>query len=241
MSNLPQPLNIGGFRLAFRKVLVEGRNYFAPRGVARNERNKCWQTRLIRDDKVVFMGNYADQSLGGVELSLRAAMKDLMTFLKRQEQLNRDMSLSGSDKSVIICPDLRMFWSVINHIPTLQFSVYVQQLSKSKAVYAGAAAKLTNARIIEAARKALWVLEKLKAGELKPEEGLKMGVEQLGLAPADEVVKLINRDEVKRVIAYGSKLEAEHGAVRAAIKEAKAEQRRKDRESRLAEMLGEAV
>lgn len=241
MSNLPQPINIGGFRLAFRKVLVEGRNYFAPRGVARNERNKCWQIRLIRDEKVVFTGNYADQTLGGVELSLRAAMKDLMMFLKRQEKLNNDMSLSGTDKSVIICPDLRMFWAVINHIPNLQFSVYVPAKSKSRAVYAGAQNKLTNARIIEAARKALWVLEKLKAGEITPDQALSTKVEQLGMVPAEQAVQAINRDDVKRVIAYGSRLEAEHGAIRQAIKEAKAEERRKKREAKLAEMLGEVV
>lgn len=236
-SNLPQPINIGGFRLAFRKVPVEGRFYFAPRGVARNDRNKCWQIRLVRNDKTVFQGNYADQTLGGVELSLRAAMKDLMAFLKRQEQLSRDMSLTGSDKSVIICPDLRMFWAVINHNPNLQFSVYVQALSKSKAVYCGSASKLTNARIVEAARKALWVLENMKSGVLTPEQALKMPVEQLGMVPVDQAVQAINRDDVKRVIAYGSRLEAEHGAVRAAIKEAKAEERRRAREEKLAEQL----
>lgn len=68
-------LRFGDVNLPCREVVVDDQTYLVPRGIARNHRNKSWQTKIKRAGKLVVSGNHSDSLCGGTEEALKAAVK----------------------------------------------------------------------------------------------------------------------------------------------------------------------
>lgn len=68
-------LQIGDFNLPCREVIVSGQTFIAPRGVARNNRNKSWQIKINRNGRLVLSANFTDAQHGGIAGSLEAAIQ----------------------------------------------------------------------------------------------------------------------------------------------------------------------
>lgn len=71
-------LQFGEVTLPCREVVVEEQTYLVPRGIARNHRNKSWQTKIKRHREVVLAGNHADSLYGGTEGALKAAIEQVV-------------------------------------------------------------------------------------------------------------------------------------------------------------------
>lgn len=68
-------LRIGDFNLPCREVVVDEQTFLAPRGVARNNRNKSWQIKINRDGKLALSGNFTDAQYGGTAGALEHAIQ----------------------------------------------------------------------------------------------------------------------------------------------------------------------
>jgi hypothetical protein len=71
-------LQFGETSLPCREVVVDDQTYLVPRGIARNHRNKSWQTKIKRNGELVLSGNYADSLYAGPEGALKAAIDQVV-------------------------------------------------------------------------------------------------------------------------------------------------------------------
>lgn len=67
-------LRIGDFNLPCREVVVDEQTFIAPRGVARNNRNKSWQIKINRHGELVLSANFTDAQYGGIQGALDHAI-----------------------------------------------------------------------------------------------------------------------------------------------------------------------
>lgn len=86
-------LQFGEVTLPCREVVVEGQTYLVPRGIARNHRNKSWQTKIKRGGELILSGNHADSLFEGTEGALKAAIDQVLTA--GGVQPSRTLKISG--------------------------------------------------------------------------------------------------------------------------------------------------
>ncbi|QOC58016.1 hypothetical protein phiK7B1_161 [Pseudomonas phage phiK7B1] len=71
-------LQFGEVTLPCREVVVEEQTYLVPRGIARNHRNKSWQTKIKRGGQLILSANHADSLFNGTEGALNAAIEQVI-------------------------------------------------------------------------------------------------------------------------------------------------------------------
>lgn len=71
-------LQFGDVNLPCREVVVDAQTYLVPKGVARNNRNKSWQVKVIRNGCVSLSGNFADSVHKGTAGALDHAISQIV-------------------------------------------------------------------------------------------------------------------------------------------------------------------
>lgn len=123
--------------LRYREVEVEGIIRMVPSGVARNNRNKCWQVKVEKNGAVVLKGNYTDELYGDAGKSLRAATKALMSSLETVEQAAADSKRPSEVETAQITLRSSLMWFPSMGSLKLRINVYDRKLKKNHAIYIG--------------------------------------------------------------------------------------------------------
>lgn len=124
-------LKVGDFNLPCREVVVDASTYIAPRGVARNNRNKSWQIKISRGGKLVLSANFTDANYGGTSGSLEHAIQCIAD--SGQVEAPRTIKLSSRVSLVWAYSGpgvLGMTAMVYNHETKRQKPIYLISYSK---------------------------------------------------------------------------------------------------------------
>ena len=212
---LPSPIEIGDFRLLFRQVIIGTRAYAVPRSIGRTERDKCWHVKVERNGtRLLFKTFYDSQYLSSPEESLKAAIKCLIGFLKTCEKDQVSTAARKTNKSALINSNTRMFWTIARSLSYLQTTVYMPALKKSKPIHAGTGKHLDTAKIALMLKKALWLNERLEAGE-DQEYLFGLKADELGESQNIALVKeILQREDVLTVLRMRSQMVAKAEATR---------------------------
>lgn len=213
-------LRINGIRLPLRSVTVEDDSgqlvsLNVPRGIARNNRNKSWQIKLIRNGKVVLTGNIADSGRSPAE-SLEDAIGKITSAIEEKPDLENVKSRVEGKWSNAYCINERITlrWKVVNTTPTLYITVYSPLLMTVKTVNVGSERKAENEEFFSICLARAMVYEKRALAE-DPDPFRDVTVEEIDqMLP--KVKALLEADEARDTLitslqfrTFGSTLRAE--------------------------------
>lgn len=150
MSNVPAPLEIEGVRLPFREVEVNGRTYYAPRGIARNNVKRTWQVKLERDGEIVVKATVSDGAADDPDApaySLADAIEKLRAGIASISAQKPIKSVRGKGRGSKIDPirvadHVTLHWKVINTTPSLYAMIYSPEIKAAKSVNIGSDRKV---------------------------------------------------------------------------------------------------
>lgn len=150
MSNVPAPLEIEGVRLPFREVEVNGRVYYAPQGIARNNIKRTWQVKLERGGEIVVKATVSDGASDDPDApaySLADAIEKLRAGITSISAKKPIKSMRGKGRGSKIDPirvaeHVTLHWKVVNTTPNLYAMIYSPEVKAAKSVYIGSDRKV---------------------------------------------------------------------------------------------------
>lgn len=89
-------------KIPTRQVVLDDQKFAVPRGIGRNNRNRSWQVKIVRNGETVLSGNFADDLYEGPQGSLDAAIahvaaSDVAQETRHSLQLNDRVTLSWAE------------------------------------------------------------------------------------------------------------------------------------------------
>jgi hypothetical protein len=134
---MPKTIEVGDVVMPCRQINVERNIHDVPKGIARNNRNKCWQIKVIRDGEVALSGQFTDAQYGGAVGSLAAAVKKLA-----------ESKLVEAPKTLKLTTRLSLFWGYSGaKVLGLSASLYDSNRGRSTTIYLISQHKLNSGKI----------------------------------------------------------------------------------------------
>jgi len=134
---MPKTIEVGGVVMPCRQINVGTSILDVPKGIGRNNRNKCWQIKIIRKGEVLLSGQFTDAQYGGAQKSLDAALK-----------LLADSKLVEAPKTLKLSARLSLFWAFSSaNVLSLSASLYNQNTGRSHTTYLISHHKLKSGKI----------------------------------------------------------------------------------------------
>lgn len=145
-------------KLKTRPVVIEETVYQVPKGIARNNRNRAWQLKLQRNGEIVATGNFSDDSWGGPDKSLEAAVEEILGTGQARKVNKRDL----------VIDNVTVSWREMGK-PSLIAAVadyYMPHKKRARSLYICTQRRLANGTCTEAFREKLvealrdaWLIE----------------------------------------------------------------------------------
>lgn len=134
---MPMNIEVGGIKMPSRQINVDTSILDVPKGIGRNNRNKCWQVKVVRKGVVVLSGQFTDAQYGSSRKSLDEAIKFLA-----------DSKLVESPKTLKLATRLSLFWSFSGTgVLSLLSTLYNSNTGRSHTTYLISQHKLLSGKI----------------------------------------------------------------------------------------------
>lgn len=206
---MPMTIKVGDVVMPCRQINVGTSILDVPKGIGRNNRNKCWQVKITRKGEILLSGQFTDAQYGNSQKSLDAAIKCLA-----------DSKLVEAPKTLKLATRLSLFWAFSGvNVLSLNASLYNQNTGRSHTTYLISQHKLNSGKIDGLAEKLLGVYVRMWAevNNLKESD-----------LPAWKKIKLVgtvgdvmDSQEWKDFVNLGAELAAQKEADQRASKETK--------------------
>lgn len=199
---MPHTIEVDGIRMPSRQINVGTSILDVPKCVARNNRNKCWQVKVIRKGETLLSGQFTDAEYGGAQKSLDMATKFLA-----------DSKLIESPKTLKLSARLSLFWGYVGaDVFGLSASLYSAFTGKSQSIYLISQVKLNSGRIVGLQEKlaGVRVREWADVNGVQPKDA-PVWVHTKAMSKAAEIML---SDEWKEFVNLGAELAAQKEAQR---------------------------
>jgi hypothetical protein len=122
---MPRTIEVGDIKMPSRQINVGLNILDVPKGIGRNNRNKCWQVKIVRKGEVVLSGQFTDAQYGNAQKSLQKAIEFLA-----------DSKLVEAPKTLKLTTRLSLFWGCSGaNVLGLSANLYNEHIGRTHTTY----------------------------------------------------------------------------------------------------------